>query len=70
MLPTNLNDIGISVINAYLAKLMYAVILLCFSEQLWIIRCAIAMSGDDEVNLSVTPANTKIFQSPIGTLTV
>ena len=30
----NLSKIGISVINAYLANLMYAVILYCFSEQL------------------------------------
>ena len=29
---------------------MHAVILYCFSEQLWITRCRIAMSGDVEVN--------------------
>ena len=46
----NLSNIGISVINAYLANLMYAVILYCFSEQLWITRCRIIMRGDVEVN--------------------
>ena len=29
---------------------MYAVILYCFSEQLWITRCRIVISGDVEVN--------------------
>ena len=42
--------IGIFVINACQANLMYAVILHCFSEQLWITRCRIVMSGDVEVN--------------------
>ena len=46
----NLSNIGISVINAYLANLMYAVILYCFSEQLWISRCRLVVSGDVEVN--------------------
>ena len=38
------------VINAYLANLMYAVILYCFSEELWITRCRVVMGGDVEVN--------------------
>ena len=42
--------IGIFVINACQANLMYAVILHCFSEQLWITRCRIVMSGDVEIN--------------------
>ena len=46
----NLSNIVISVINAYLANLMYAVILYCFSKQLWITRCRMIMSGDVEVN--------------------
>ena len=46
----NLSKIHISVINAYLANLLYAVILYCFSEHLWIARCRIGMSGDVEVN--------------------
>ena len=46
----NVSNIGISVINAYLANLMYAVILYCFSKQLSITRCRIIMSGDVEVN--------------------
>ena len=46
----NLSNIGITVINAYLANLMYAVILYCFSEQRWITRCRIIMSGDVGVN--------------------
>ena len=46
----NLSKIDISVINAYLANLMYVVILYCFLEQLWITRCRIGMSGDVEVN--------------------
>ena len=45
----NLSNIGISVINGYLANLMYAVILHCSSERLWITRCRIVMSGDVEV---------------------
>ena len=46
----NLRNAGISVINAYLANLIYAVIFYCFLEQLWIIRCRIIMSGDIELN--------------------
>ena len=46
----NLSKIDISVINVYLANLMYAVILFCFLEQLWIFRCRLGMSGDVEVN--------------------
>ena len=42
----NLIKIVISVINAYLAILMCAVILYNFSEQLWITRCRIGMSGE------------------------
>ena len=45
----NLSKIGIAVINAYLANLMYSVILYCSSEQLWITRCMIGMSGEVEV---------------------
>ena len=44
-----LSNIDTSVISAYLANSMYAVILRCFSEQLWITRCRIGMSGDVEV---------------------
>ena len=46
----NLIKIYISVINTYLANLMYLVMLYCFFEQLWIFRCRIGMSGDVEVN--------------------
>ena len=46
----NLSNIGISVTNAYLTNLMYAVKLYCFSEQLWITRCRIVMSGEFDVN--------------------
>ena len=65
----NLSNIDISVINAYLVNLMYAVILYCFSEQLWVTICRIVMSGDIEV----TPGpkhNSKVFQSAIGNQTV
>ena len=46
----NLSNIGISVTNAYLTNLMYAVILYCFSKQLWITRCKTVLSGVAEVN--------------------
>ena len=59
----NLSKIDISVINTYLAILMYVVTLYCFLEHLWITRCRIGMSGDVEV----TPAKAKVFQSVIGT---
>ena len=45
----NLNNIGIPVINAYLANLMYAVTFY-FLEQLSITRCMIIISGDIEAN--------------------
>ena len=41
----------ISVINAYLANLMYSVIFSKFSEHHpWIAKCEIIMSGEIEVN--------------------
>ena len=46
----NLSKIDISLKNAHLANLMYAIIFYCFSEQLWITRCRIRMSVDVEVN--------------------
>ena len=46
----NLNKIDISVINVFLASLMYVVILYPFLEQLWITRCRVGMNGDVERN--------------------
>ena len=42
--------IDISVTNAYVANLIYAVILYCFLKQLWITRSRTGVSGDTEVN--------------------
>ena len=42
--------IDISVKNAYVAKLMHAVMLYCFLKQLWITRSTTGVSGDIEVN--------------------
>ena len=46
----SLSKIDISVVNTYLANLMYVVIFYCLLEQLWITICRIGMSGDVKVN--------------------
>ena len=65
----NFSNIGISVINAFLANLMNAVILYCFSGQLWMTRCWIVMSGDVEVKPGPkrNSCQSQNFQSAIGT---
>ena len=64
-----ISKIGISVVNAYLANLMYAVILYCSFEQLWVTRCRIVSSGDVEVNPGPkrNSCQSQSFQSAIGT---
>ena len=64
----NLSNICISVTNAYLANLMYEVIICWFSEQLWITRCRKVMSGDVEVNPGpkCNTCQAKVFQFAIG----
>ena len=65
----DLSNIGISVVNAYLASLMYAVILIVFRSnfgsldvgKLWVVTLKYIQ------DLSVTPVEAKVFQSAIGT---